>query len=80
MDPFDARLDDELEHARLRRVFEQKLDSAMSYVLPLQATWAPALAGSVWSTGPWFFRDDRMLLIPAIRPWATACRWTPCPG
>src|SRR3989344_2031572 len=37
VDPFDARLDDELERARLRRVFEQKLDSVVGYVLPLQA-------------------------------------------
>eukprot|EP01037_Dinobryon_pediforme_P002947 gene2947-2988_t len=69
VDPFDARLDDELERARLRRVFEQKLDSVVGYVLPLQAgEGAGTLAGSVWSTGPWFFRDDRMLLIPGDSP------------
>src|SRR3989344_492609 len=69
VDPFDARLDDELERARLRRVFEQKLDSVVGYVLPLQAgEGAGTLVGSVWSTGPWFFRDDRMLLIPGDSP------------
>jgi uncharacterized protein (DUF2126 family) len=36
VDPFDTRLDDELERARLRRVFEQKLDAVVGYVLPLK--------------------------------------------
>ncbi len=70
VDPFDSRLDDELERARLRRVFDQKLDSVVGYVLPLQAQEAssPAMAGPVWSTGPWFFRDERMYLIPGDSP------------
>ncbi|RYY58454.1 MAG: IMP dehydrogenase, partial [Comamonadaceae bacterium] len=37
VDPFDSRLDDELERTRLRRVFTQKLDSVVGYALPLQA-------------------------------------------
>ena len=36
VDPFDSRLDDEMERARLRRVFEQQLDTVVGYVLPLQ--------------------------------------------
>lgn len=69
VDPFDSRLDDELERARLRRVFEQKLGSEVGYVLPLQVNPAgPSLAGPVWSTGPWFFRDERMYLIPGDSP------------
>jgi uncharacterized protein (DUF2126 family) len=44
VDPFDSRLDDEMERARLRRVFEQKLDTVVGYVLPLQATRQAALA------------------------------------
>ena len=63
VDPFDARLDDELERARLRRVFAQKLDSVVGYVLPLQAEGAGR-----WSTGPWFFRDERMYLVPGDSP------------
>ncbi|MFT4241543.1 MAG: transglutaminase family protein [Acidovorax sp.] len=62
VDPFDARLDDELERARLRRVFEQKLDSVVGYVLPLQP------GDGIWSTGPWFFRDERMYLVPGDSP------------
>ncbi|RYY59686.1 MAG: IMP dehydrogenase, partial [Comamonadaceae bacterium] len=55
VDPFDARLDDELERARLRRVFEQKLDTVVGYVLPLQPNPKAAgrLSGPTWSTGPW---------------------------
>ena len=69
VDPFDSRLDDELERLRLRRVFEQGLSSVVGYVLPLQANAGdPALGGTVWSTGPWFFRDERMYLIPGDSP------------
>jgi uncharacterized protein (DUF2126 family)/transglutaminase-like putative cysteine protease len=70
VDPFDSRLDDEMERVRLRRVFEQKLDAPIGYVLPLHARGddEPDLAGSEWTTGPWFFRDERMYLIPGDSP------------
>ncbi|HZY20668.1 MAG TPA: transglutaminase family protein [Ramlibacter sp.] len=70
VDPFDARLDDELERARLRRVFEQKLDAVVGYVLPLESKplEGARLAGPAWSTGPWFFRDERMYLVPGDSP------------
>jgi uncharacterized protein (DUF2126 family) len=80
VDPFDARLDDELERARLRRVFTQGLEATVGYVLPLQAAvhggaLAPEtrsayhrVSGTVWSTGPWFFRDERMYLVPGDSP------------
>lgn len=70
VDPFDARLDDEMERVRLRRVFEQKLGSVVGYALPLEPTpgKASALRGPIWTTGPWFFRDDRMYLIPGDSP------------
>jgi uncharacterized protein (DUF2126 family)/transglutaminase-like putative cysteine protease len=67
VDPFDSRLDDELERTRLRRVFEQKLDSVIGYVLPLQAADKP-LEGPRWQTGPWFLRDGRLYLIPGDSP------------
>jgi len=79
VDPFDAKLDDELERARLRRVFTQGLDATVGYVLPLQADGAGPLSsngksayhrmsGTTWSTGPWFFRDERMYLVPGDSP------------
>ncbi|MBA2963719.1 MULTISPECIES: DUF2126 domain-containing protein [Ramlibacter] len=70
VDPFDARLDDELERVRLRRVFEQKLDTVVGYVLPLQAhprdQGRPG--GPLWSTGPWYLRGERLYLIPGDSP------------
>ena len=69
VDPFDSRLDDELERQRLRRVFTQKLDAVVGYALPLQAAEGePQLAGPVWATGPWFLRDDRLYLVPGDSP------------
>ena len=64
VDPFDSRLDDELERVRLRRIFSQKLDAAVGYVLPIKRDWPVGLGGPQWVTGPWFFRDERMYLIP----------------
>ncbi|HQC99820.1 MAG TPA: transglutaminase family protein, partial [Aquabacterium sp.] len=69
VDPFDAKLDDEMERIRLRRVFEQGLAHPVGYALPLKrAEGGPALAGSRWQTGPWFFRDERMYLHPGDSP------------
>ena len=68
VDPFNSKLDDEMERARLRRVFAQKLDSEVGYVLPLKAGAGVRLAGPVWTTGPWFFRDERMYLMPGDSP------------
>ena len=84
VDPFESKLDDEMERARLRRVFEQKLDAPVGYALPLQVLPEVDIPGSSkWRSGPWFFRDDRMYLIPGDSamgyrlpldslPWATA--------
>jgi uncharacterized protein (DUF2126 family)/transglutaminase-like putative cysteine protease len=68
VDPFDARLDDELERVRLRRIFDQGLDHEVGYVLPLRRDEGPGLAGGRWVSGPWFFRDERMYLIPGDSP------------
>jgi uncharacterized protein (DUF2126 family) len=68
VDPFDARLTDELERNRLRRVFTQGLDAPVGFVLPLQRVPGPGLAGGRWVTGPWHFRGERMYLIPGDSP------------
>ncbi len=69
VDPFDARLDDEMERIRLRRIFTQGLDHPVGYALPIKrAEGGPALAGARWATGPWFFRDERMYLHPGDSP------------
>lgn len=64
VDPLDARLDDELERVRLRRIFSQGLDHEVGYALPIKRDWPVGLSGPKWVTGPWFFRDERMYLFP----------------
>ncbi|WP_449369757.1 transglutaminase family protein [Thiomonas sp.] len=85
VDPFDSRVEDELERARLRRVFDQGLKTPTGYALPIRREpGAPgvSLSGPYWVSGPWFFRDERMYLIPGDSamgwrlpldslPWAT---------
>ena len=64
VDPFDARLDDELERARLHRVFSQGLDQEVGYLLPLQAVASGHEGQSTWQSGKWFVRDERLYLMP----------------
>lgn len=68
VDPFDSRLDDELERARLRRVFSQGLDATVGYLLPLRREWMKGTSGPQWITGPWFMRDERLYLFPGDSP------------
>jgi len=68
VDPFDSRLDDEMERARLRRVFTQGLEAAVGYLLPLKKEWQVGMAGPQWITGPWFLRDERLYLMPGDSP------------
>ncbi|WP_025138581.1 DUF2126 domain-containing protein [Achromobacter sp. DH1f] len=68
VDPFDSRLDDEMERARLRRVFEARLDSVTGYALPVRRGDGPDLDGPTWVSGPWFLRDERMYLFPGDSP------------
>ncbi len=78
VDPFDARLDDEMERARLRRVFGAGLDSTVGYVLPLAREWrvgkngegapVPGSPGPAWVTSAWFLRDERLYLQPGDSP------------
>ncbi len=66
VDAFDARLDDELERDRLRRVFTQGLDRIVGYALPLAPN--AAAASSRWRSRPWFLRTERMYLVPGDSP------------
>jgi uncharacterized protein (DUF2126 family) len=67
VDAFDSRLGDEMERARLRRVFDQGMDKEIGYVLPLRRESASpehADEPALWVTGPWVVRDDRVHLLP----------------
>jgi len=69
VDPFASKLDDAMERERLRRIFSQGLQAEIGYVLPLQAQDPSLLQGGPrWLSGPWFFRDERMYLLPGDSP------------
>lgn len=63
VDPFDARLDDPLERARLRKVFEQGLDHTVGHILPLIRE-----RDGRWRSGDWFLRSERCYLVPGDSP------------
>ena len=64
VDVLDSRLDDKLERARLRRLFERGLDQVVGYALPLG--WDHE-AGR-WTSSPWTFRRGHMFLLPGDSP------------
>jgi uncharacterized protein (DUF2126 family)/transglutaminase-like putative cysteine protease len=67
VDPFDSHLEDELERARLRKVFDQGLTSVVGHALPLRAV--THTDGSWdWETGKWFVRGERLYLTPGDSP------------
>ncbi len=69
VNPLKSKLEDEMERARLKRVFTQKLESVVGYVLPIKvADQTPTLDGPAWITGSWFLRDERMYLMPGDSP------------
>ncbi|SAK45260.1 transglutaminase domain-containing protein [Caballeronia pedi] len=68
VDPFDSRLSDELERARLRRVFDAGLSSVTGYALPIAREEGAGAEPGRWVSGPWFFRDERMYLVPGDSP------------
>ncbi|MCE1181920.1 MAG: transglutaminase family protein, partial [Rhodocyclales bacterium] len=63
VDPFDSRVDDPLERARLTKVFSQGLTHTVGHVLPIMKN-----VWNQWQTGPWFLRSERCYLIPGDSP------------
>jgi uncharacterized protein (DUF2126 family)/transglutaminase-like putative cysteine protease len=79
VDPFDSRLEDPTERARLAKVFEQGLNQTIGHVLPI----ARGVDPDRWQSGSWFLRSGRCYLVPgdspigyrlplASQPWAAA--------
>ena len=61
VDPFEAKLADPAERARLARIFDQGLDRVAGWVLPLGFE-------DGWKTGDWFLRSERCYLFPGDSP------------
>ncbi len=64
VDPHDSKLEDEIERARLARVFEQGLDAEVGHLLPL----GRSADGTAWESGQWFLRPERLYLMPGDSP------------
>jgi len=60
LDVLDNRIEDPVERARVRRVFEQGLSSIKGFALPL--AWDDRRDG--WVSGRWSFRRGELFLIP----------------
>jgi uncharacterized protein (DUF2126 family)/transglutaminase-like putative cysteine protease len=66
VDPFDSKLEDAQERARLLRIFEQGLRASVGYALPLSPLWERERLR--WTSGPFFLREERLYLIPGDSP------------
>jgi uncharacterized protein (DUF2126 family) len=64
VDPFDSKLDDPQERARLARMFERGLDAIVGHVLPV----VRELDDPHWRTSEWFLRRERCYLAPGDSP------------
>ena len=67
VDPLKNQLSNEQERARLARLFETGLGKTVGFCLPLRRDRTAAGSGA-WVSGEWFFRPERMYLIPGDSP------------
>jgi uncharacterized protein (DUF2126 family)/transglutaminase-like putative cysteine protease len=67
VDPHESRLKDPEERARLARLLEQGLDQPVGYALPMRCDHYTD-GSRTWVSGAWFFRPDRMYLVPGDSP------------
>jgi len=66
VNPLDNKLDNPEDRARLAKIFEQGLDKIVGFAVPIRNIGS---AGSgFWQTGAWFFRPEKMFLIPGDSP------------
>jgi uncharacterized protein (DUF2126 family)/transglutaminase-like putative cysteine protease len=64
VDVTDNKLKDPIERARIRRIFDQGLDTVVGFALPI----AWDYTDSCWISGDWTFRRKKMFLIPGDSP------------
>ena len=65
VDPFDSKLEDPEEQARLARVFEHGLGNPTGWTLPIQR-WNARDAGARWISERWSSRRGRLFLVPGL--------------
>ena len=66
VDPFDNKLEDPQERARMLRVFRHGLARPVGFVLPMQQ-WQ-GKDGPRWISGPWPLRRERLYLLAGDSP------------
>jgi uncharacterized protein (DUF2126 family) len=67
VDPLDPKLENPIERDRIARLFEQGLDKAIGYVLPLRRI--PTRSGDPrWTSQPWFLASKQMFLVEGDSP------------
>jgi uncharacterized protein (DUF2126 family)/transglutaminase-like putative cysteine protease len=66
VDPLKSELKDQMERARLARLFEQGLGEIVGFALPLQR--AGLAEARHWQTGAWFLRPRTLFLLPGDSP------------
>jgi uncharacterized protein (DUF2126 family) len=64
VDVFDNRIRDPMERKRVRKIFDQGLDSVAGYVLPVG--WDDER--DKWRSSPWSFRRGSLFLMPGDSP------------
>jgi uncharacterized protein (DUF2126 family)/transglutaminase-like putative cysteine protease len=62
VDPFDSKIENAEERARLARIFDRGLDKPVAYVLPINRR--HEATGPVWLSSAWPMRQEKLLLIP----------------
>jgi uncharacterized protein (DUF2126 family)/transglutaminase-like putative cysteine protease len=67
VDPFDNKLENPEDRARLAKVFEQGMEKVVGYALPLRRDHFADGTGA-WVSGDWFYRPERMYLVPGDSP------------
>ena len=63
VDVLDSRIEDELERARVARIFERGLKRVIGHTLPIRP-----VGGRRWESGPWFLRREHLFLAPGDSP------------